>query len=85
MSPFTPKLLVCLREGYTKQTFLSDLIAGLTVGIVALPLAMAFGIASLPHFVVEQARTAGYALSPPAGDLYTSIVADFISGIALKS
>src|SRR6266446_4976069 len=42
---FRPKLFECLRN-YSRQDFFSDLIAGLTVGIVALPLAMAFGIAS---------------------------------------
>lgn len=40
-----PKLVTCLRN-YTLRDFASDLIAGLTVGLVALPLAMAFGIAS---------------------------------------
>jgi len=42
---FRPKLLECLR-GYTSAQFFADLVAGLTVGIVALPLAMAFAIAS---------------------------------------
>ena len=41
----TPKLLLCLKN-YTAHDFTADLIAGLTVGLVALPLAMAFGIAS---------------------------------------
>ena len=57
-----PKLVLCLRQ-YTWQTFLKDLIAGLTVGLVALPLAMAFGIAS--------------GVSPQAG-IYTAVVAGFI-------
>lgn len=43
---FEPKLLSLLREGYSKQQLLSDLVAGLIVGIVALPLAIAFAIAS---------------------------------------
>src|SRR5580692_2443704 len=54
-----PKLALCLRQ-YTWRIFLSDLIAGLTVGMVALPLAMAFGIAS--------------GVTPQAG-IYTAIVA----------
>ena len=41
----TPKLLTCLQEGYDGRTFLQDLMAGIIVGIVALPLAIAFGIA----------------------------------------
>ena len=40
-----PKLVLCMRQ-YTWRIFFKDLIAGLTVGLVALPLAMAFGIAS---------------------------------------
>src|SRR5881409_3205343 len=43
--PFRPKLLDILKK-YTGQDFTADLIAGVTVGIVALPLAMAFAIAS---------------------------------------
>lgn len=42
---FHPQILDTLR-GYSRQTFISDLMAGLIVGIVALPLAIAFGIAS---------------------------------------
>ena len=45
ISYLQPKLLELL-PGYTRKTFLADLIAGITVGLVALPLAMAFGIAS---------------------------------------
>ncbi|MGB6725651.1 MAG: SulP family inorganic anion transporter, partial [Terracidiphilus sp.] len=40
-----PRSVLCLR-GYTSEQFIHDLIAGITVGLVALPLAMAFGIAS---------------------------------------
>jgi SulP family sulfate permease len=43
---FTPKLITVLGEGYTFDRFRRDAIAGLTVAIVALPLAMALGIAS---------------------------------------
>lgn len=42
----TPKLITTLREGYTLSALRADAIAGLTVAIVALPLAMALGIAS---------------------------------------
>lgn len=59
---WTPKLLLTLRS-YSAQDFFSDLIAGLTVGLVALPLAMAFGIAS------------GV---PPQAGLYTAVVAGFL-------
>src|SRR6266446_4992208 len=45
MQFFKPKLIECLRD-YDRRTFFSDLAAGVTVGIVALPLAIGFGIAS---------------------------------------
>ncbi|MFN8651800.1 MAG: SulP family inorganic anion transporter [Gemmatimonadales bacterium] len=61
-----PKLVTTLRE-YTREQFIADLGAGLVVGIVALPLAIAFGIAS--------------GATPEAG-LFTAIVAGFlISGL----
>jgi len=59
---WTPKLFLSLR-GYKTQDFLADLIAGLTVGLVALPLAMAFAIAS--------------GVKPQAG-IYTAVVAGFL-------
>lgn len=42
----TPKLYTILGEGYSKQTFIADLVSGILIGIIALPLAIAFGIAS---------------------------------------
>ena len=43
---YLPKLVTVLREGYGARQFRADLVAGLTVAIVALPLAMALAIAS---------------------------------------
>ena len=45
-SPFLPKLVTVLREGYGPRALQQDAIAGLTVAIVALPLSMAIAIAS---------------------------------------
>ncbi len=59
---FTPKIVDTLRH-YSKKQFGRDVMAGLIVGIVALPLAIAFGIAS--------------GVSPEKG-LYTAIIAGFI-------
>jgi SulP family sulfate permease len=59
---FRPKLVDAL-EGYRRQDFTADLIAGLTVGIVALPLAMAFAIAS--------------GVKPEAG-IFTAVIAGFL-------
>lgn len=60
-----PKLVETL-AGYDRPTFTADLIAGLTVGVVALPLAMAFGIAS--------------GVSPQAG-IYTAIVGGLVVAV----
>jgi SulP family sulfate permease len=61
----TPKLVTCLREGYTPKIFLADLGAGLTVAVIALPLAMALGIASIPQSVAEQLAAFHPWLTPP--------------------
>lgn len=78
MPRYLPKSIVCLREGYSARTILNDLIAGLTVGIIALPLAMAFGIASIPADAIEGAAKQGILLSPPAMGLYTAVIAGFL-------
>src|SRR5436189_2642328 len=59
---FRPKLAEALK-GYSARNFSADLVAGITVGIVALPLAMAFAIAS--------------GVKPEAG-IFTAVVAGFI-------
>ncbi len=66
---FTPKLLTTLREGYRVRDMRSDAIAGLTVAIVALPLAMALGIASgaSPDKGLVTAVVAGFLISALGG------------------
>ena len=65
---FKPKLVSAIRN-YNKQTFTADLMAGLIVGIVALPLAIAFGIASgvSPEKGIITAIVAGFAISALGG------------------
>jgi len=63
---FIPKSYLYLRNNYRFSTFKKDLLAGLTVGIIALPLAMAFAIAS--------------NVSPERG-LYTAIIAGFLISV----
>ncbi|MDA3882278.1 MAG: sulfate permease [Bacteroidales bacterium] len=60
---FKPKLFSVLSEGYTKDKFIQDLFSGIIVGIVALPLAIAFAVAS--------------GVSPEKG-LITAIIGGFI-------
>jgi SulP family sulfate permease len=59
---FRPKLFDCLKA-YDRATFAADAVAGVTVGIIALPLAMAFAIAS--------------GVKPEAG-LFTAVIAGFV-------
>ena len=59
---WVPKSILCLRD-YSLNKFLHDLVAGVTVGLVALPLAMAFAIAS--------------GLTPQAG-IYCAVVTGFL-------
>lgn len=58
-----PKTFVCLKEGYTRQKLFSDLFAGMSVAVIALPLSLAFAIAS------------GL---PPERGLFTAIIAGFL-------
>jgi sulfate permease family protein len=62
LTDWLPKSVVALR-GYDQRCFTSDLLAGITVGLVALPLAMAFAISS------------GV---PPQAGLYCAVVAGFL-------
>jgi sulfate permease, SulP family len=62
INDWLPKSIQCLSD-YNRQKFFDDAVAGITVGLVALPLAMAFAIAS--------------GVSPQAG-LYTAIIAGFL-------
>lgn len=61
-SRLVPETFSFFKQGYTRKQFLQDLMAGVIVGIVALPLAIAFGIAS--------------GVKPEQG-LYTAIIAGF--------
>ena len=61
-SPLVPSLFKTIRSGYSLGMLSKDVSAGITVGVVALPLALAFAIAS--------------GLTPERG-LYTSIIAGF--------
>jgi len=66
---FTPKLVTTLREGYRAGDLRADALAGLTVAIVALPLAMALGIASgaSPREGLLTAIIAGFLISALGG------------------
>ena len=63
---FTPKLYEVLKKGYSKEYFRRDCIAGMTVAVISIPLAMALAIASGVN---------------PAQGLYTAIVAGFFTAL----
>lgn len=60
---YIPKFFLCIKEGYSNKYFFNDLFAGISVGVIALPLALAFAIGS------------GV---PPERGLFTAIVAGFL-------
>jgi sulfate permease, SulP family len=68
---FRPRLLSLLHQRYNFNDLVSDSTAGVTVGLIALPLALALGIASIP------AGTATPFPAPALG-LFTAIIAGFL-------
>ncbi|MEJ2414514.1 MAG: SulP family inorganic anion transporter [Sulfurimonas sp.] len=60
---FVPKLFTLVKQGISKQQIIADMMAGVIVGIVALPLAIAFAVAS--------------GVSPERG-IITAVIAGFI-------
>jgi SulP family sulfate permease len=62
LKDFVPKLISVLKSGYSRAMFTKDIFAGITVGVVALPLAIAFAIG---------------AGATPAQGLWTAIIAGF--------
>lgn len=66
---FVPKLVTVMQEGYNLKSFRADVLAGLTVAIVAIPLAMALGIASgtTPDKGLITAVVAGFLISALGG------------------
>jgi len=97
---WTPRLFSSF-QGYSARDLISDAIAGLTVGLVALPLAMAFGISSgvTPQAGIYTAVVAGFLISALGGSkvqiggptgafvvIVAGIVAKFgISGLAIAT
>src|ERR1700722_7548014 len=69
---YVPKLITVLREGYDFRAFGKDAVAGLTVAIVALPLAMALAIASgaTPEKGLLTAFIAGGLISALSGSRF---------------
>lgn len=87
---FTPKSLTVLREGYGLDDFRADVVAGLTVAIVALPLSMAIAIASgttpdrglyaaiFGGFLVSMLGGSRFQIGGPAGAFIVLVAASMV-------
>lgn len=68
---FRPKILDLFRRGYSRREGTDDVLAGITVGLIALPLALALGVASLPAEI-------NTPFSAPAIGIFTAIIGGFV-------
>ncbi len=71
---FRPRVLPLFREGYTRQQGVTDVFSGVTVGLIALPLALALGVASVP-------AGAATPFPAPAIGIFTAIIGGFIASL----
>ncbi|KAA9001966.1 C4-dicarboxylic acid transporter DauA [Affinibrenneria salicis] len=71
--PFSALIDACGREKYTSQRLIQDIIAGITVGIIAIPLAMALAIASgvPPQYGLYTSAIAGIVIAVTGGSRYS--------------
>jgi sulfate permease, SulP family len=98
---YRPKLATVLAEGYNFSSFCPDMIAALTVAIVAVPLSMAIAVASgvsperglyaavIGGFLVSALGGSGYQIGGPAGAFIVLVAATFtkfaLDGLLLPS
>ncbi len=68
---FRPRILDVFRRGYSRQQIVADAFSGVTVGLIALPLALALGVASLPPGIITP-------FPAPAIGIYTAIIGGLI-------
>lgn len=68
---FAPRILTALSKGYGRAALGTDIMAGITVGLIALPLALALGIASIPPGTETP-------FPAPAMGMFTAIIAGFL-------
>lgn len=71
--PFSALIDACWREPYNSHRFLKDIIAGITVGIIAIPLAMALAIASgvPPQYGLYTSAIAGIVIAVTGGSRFS--------------
>ncbi|MDB6167033.1 MAG: dauA [Lacunisphaera sp.] len=68
---FQPRALALLRKPYTRRQAVTDTLSGITVGLIALPLALALGVASVPPGTVTP-------FPAPAIGIFTAIIGGFL-------
>src|SRR5512133_1312384 len=90
-SVFKPKLYVVLKKGYNWKLFQKDFLAGIIIGIVALPLAIAFAVASgiSPDKGLITAAVAGLIIAVLGGSRFqiagpTGVFVVIVYGIVQK-
>jgi SulP family sulfate permease len=71
---FRPRSLELLDGSYNRQQLIADIGAGVTVGLIALPLALALGVASVPVGAITP-------FPAPAVGLFTAVIAGFVVSI----
>ena len=87
-----PKIFISLKKGYTKKQFINDIVAGIIVAIIALPLSIALALASgvKPEQGIYTAITAGFVISFLGGSNVqisgpTAAFATIVAGIVAES
>jgi SulP family sulfate permease len=73
-SKFRPRTLGMLREGYSRRQAVTDVLSGITVSLIALPLALALGVASVPAGAVTP-------FPAPAIGIFTAVIGGFIASL----
>ncbi len=68
---FKPRTLALLRQPYSRQQAVTDILSGITVGLIALPLALALGVASIPVGTATP-------FPAPAIGIFTAIIGGFL-------
>ena len=68
---FQPRIFSCLSAGYTRSQAVADALSGVTVGLIALPLALALGVASIPVGLATP-------IPAPALGIFTAIIGGIV-------
>lgn len=72
-----PRIFYCLSLGYSRPQAIAVALSGITVGLIALPLALALGVASIPIYLAPPSylRPSVFSQRSSAGSLFPSLEA----------